>query len=426
MNTLMKTKIFNIIAAGCLVLATASCDGNWTPPSAGEGTLSLASMEVRNDDAVKLIKNDQSRAAVNINDYKVYISKKGEETPLYTYKYSEIPEILTLNVGEYTVDVKSHDVQKAEWERPYFLGSKDIKIESGKITDAGEIVCKFSSIKVTIDYTQELRSMLSEATVNVLVNDEGELDYVLGENKAGYFEALEGSSTIIVTFNGVVNGTPLTSSLNITDAEAGQHRIITFSVKNIPDVPEQTGTIDPTTGISIDASMITEDIDGNQTVQEDLISGIKRPWDPGEDPGPVTPPVGDEAITFTVSEGLNLDGPNPTTLDAYVIHIHSENGIENMQVDIMSDSQDFIESAGTMMPLSFDMAHLPDDLYETLKDPEIGLEGNEAVLHKNDVDFNITKLVPLLGAFPGTHKFQIAVTDTEGNKNSMTLIISAN
>lgn len=422
----MKSNIFNILGAGCLMFAITSCDGAWTPPSPAEGELALGAMDVKNDDAVKLIENDMSRASsdAEIQNYKVSISKKGENTPVYTYTYGEMPEVVTLNVGEYTVSVKSHDVQKAEWDKPYFIGSRDFSITSGKITEVEEIVCKFSSIKVTITYSDELKSMLTEATVNVKANDLGVLDFTLGETRAGYFEALEGSTTMIVTFNGVLNGTAITKSVNLTNVAAGQHRIINFGAKTIPPVPEQTGTVDPG-GITVDADMIIEDIDGNQTVEEDIIGDVKNPWDPGtgEDPNPPTPPTpGEEAAKFE-STTINLDGVNDPTKysgdpETAVVSISCPEGFANLKVKIATDNANFEASVSEMLPMEFDLAY-PGDQADNLASLEFPV--GDAVIGQKSLDFDISMFVPLLGSFPGTHTFTITVVDSKGSESSKTL-----
>ena len=430
MNRTMKTNIFNILAAGSVMLAMTSCDGTWTPPSPAEGELALGAMNVTNDDAVKLVQNDMSRASsdTELQNYKVSISRKGESAPIYIYTYSEMPEVVTLSVGDYTVSVKSHDVQKAEWDKPYFIGSRDFSIASGKITEVEDIVCKFSSIKVTIAYSDELKSMLTEATVNVKANDLGELDFTLGETRAGYFEALEGSTTMIVTFNGVLNGTAITKTVNITDVAAGQHRIITFGSKQIPDVPEQVGGIDPSEGITIDADMIIEDIDGNQTVVEDIIDA-KRPWGEeggGDDPNPPTPPVGDDdAATFT-STTLDLDGINDPTNAKFdgnpgtaVVTITCPEGFANLKVKITTDNAQFEAAVSEMLPLEFDLAY-PGDQEENLASLEFPV-GND-VIGKTELPSDISMFVPLLGNYSGTHTFTITAVDSKGNESSKALI----
>lgn len=427
----MKTNIFNILAACGVMFAMSSCDGAWTPPTAPEGDLALGAMDVVNDDAQKLVYNDMSRASdIDLSNYKVSVCPKGGDTPLYTWTYSSMPEVVTLPVGDYTVVVKSHDVQKAEWDNPYFIGSKNFSVANGKITEVDQIVCKFSSVKVTIAYSDLLKEMLTEATVTVKINDLGILNFDLAETRAGYFEALEGSSTMIVTFNGVINGTAVEKNINITDIAAGQHRIITFGSKVIPPVPEQTGSVDPTSGIDISADMVTEDIDGNQTIEEDIMDTPKRPWEPEpEEPGPVTPPTEDAAATFT-STTLNLSGTNDPKDPKYsgdpgtaAVKIDCPKGFANLIVDIKTDNPNFEASVGEMLPMHFDLAY-PGDAGEDLG--SIGFPIGDEVIGQTSIDFDISQFVPLLGAFSGTHSFTITVKDSEGAEASKALVFKVN
>ena len=129
----MKSNILTCAAIAAAMMAT-SCDDNWTPALGDDGQLDLSSVSVINDDATKLVKNEQSRADVDLSDYVVEIFKSGETTPTNTWAYGSMPEVVTLAAGDYSINVKSHEVAKAEWERPYFTGSQTFSIATGKIT----------------------------------------------------------------------------------------------------------------------------------------------------------------------------------------------------------------------------------------------------------------------------------------------------
>ena len=112
------TFLYNILAAGALVVGFTSCHEDIdvpTSPSGDNGTLQLSSLSIDMSDAEKVISSSAGRAGADINDFFVYISAQGSDEVLHTYRYGDMPEILTLPVGEYTVNVESHKIQKAEW-----------------------------------------------------------------------------------------------------------------------------------------------------------------------------------------------------------------------------------------------------------------------------------------------------------------------
>lgn len=426
----MKTKILSLMLLVASGAGLTSCsDDNWNPDgnSSTEGTLSLSSMDVDVAQGETLL----ARAGVNTDGYLVEIVNAESGVTENSYVYAQMPEVITLPVGDYTVNVESHKVKDAEFDAPYFVGSKEFSITAGKLTEIGTVTCKFSNIKVSIRYTEELAKMLGDdSNVKVVANDNGTLNFGRAETRSGYFAAVEGSTTLVAHFTATIDGNAIQAIKTFTDVAAGQHHIITFSVKNgSSTVPDEFGTISPT-GITVDAEIEHEDIAGNVTADEDNTSGTAtRPgteeW-PDDEPTTPDDPVVDpaaEPITFN-GNGLNLDGgTNPVNLDEYIIDIHADNGIANLFVKIESDNEAFIASAGQMVPMNFDMAHLDDENYEKLA--SIGLEGNAAVLGKTDVPFDISALVPLLESFPGTHTFTITVTDSEGNTLSKKLIIVA-
>lgn len=418
----MKTKIFSLLFAVIACLGLAACnDDNWDPNGWDkEGSVSFATMSLDVDDAT----TEVSRAGISTDNFIVTIKDKTSGAVRRTYKYGTMPEVVSLPVGSYTVSVKSHEIKPAEFEAPYYVGSADFSIEAGKITEIGSILCKFMSIKVTIKYTKELASKLGEsAHVKVVANDRGELDFVYGETRSGYFEAVDGSSTLVAEFFANINGNDVYAIKSFGDVTAGQHHIITFSIKNgTGTIPDEYGQISQD-GITIDANIEHEDVSSNTQVSDNSgSSDHKRPGDEEwpDEPGPDDPV--DDPISFITELKLGPSTNDVVAGNKYIVNIKADNGIENLKVNISSTNEGFIASAGEMLPMSFDLAHLDDELFESLA--SIGLEGNDAVLGKKKVPFEITELVPLLGAFPGTHTFTIEVTDKAdpANNKSMSLI----
>lgn len=422
----MNTKILSIITFLIAVTLT-SCGESWEPNPVSDknGQLSLSSMGVEVSNAETVV----SRYSTDISDFIVSISSaagaaQGE------WKYSEMPEVITLPVGDYTITVKSHEVEKAAWEKPYFLGSKAFTIEDSRITEIGIIECVLSNIKVSIKYDQSIVPYLGDdVKVVVVANDEGMLTYTKDETRAGYFEAIEGSSTLVATLTGTVNGYYETVENVYTDVEAGQHRIITYKLKGPnPVVPDETGTINPGEGINVDSDYEVVDLNNDINESENVIPGTRPgqedpvdPDDPDTPDNPDTPE--DDPITFD-SETLSFDKVN-TPLDgvSYIVDIHSEAGLSHLIVEIISNDLTDEMLRGVGLAAKFDLAY-PGDL-ETALSESFGFPVGNEVIGQHDIKFDITEFVPLLNLYPGQHQFKLTATDANNIQVVKTLTFVA-
>lgn len=426
----MKTNISSIAMAAAM-LTVVSCSEHWTPPTGSDGSLALGSMIVDVKENANVIVSPGSRAAADVNNFQVTIyDKTGAEAGSWTY--GQMPEIVTLAAGDgYVVKVKSHDVEKAAWEMPYYYGeSKSFSIEKNKITEVGTVTAEFKSIKVTVEFTDELKAIVSDdVKVVIEANDEGLITFTKKEvedGSAAYFEAVDGSTTMVAHFAGSIRGNAVDSKAPFTDIAAGQHRIVRYGVKIGPDVPEPDGSITPG-GITIDTEIVEVDVDGNTTVLDPDIDPSDRPGheDPEnpDKPGPdePTPPgPGGEAATFT-SETLDTEGGINYSKDWVgdaIVTIDCPEGFAKLEVVIDSDglTPEVLEGVG--LAKKFDLAD-PRELSEGLEG--LGFPIGDAVLGKTTIDFNITEFVPLLNIYPGKSDFIITVTDSKGATSTLTL-----
>ncbi len=413
------------------MLTVVSCSEHWTPPTGSDGSLALGSMIVDVKENANVIVSPGSRAAADVNNFQVTIyDKTGAEAGSWTY--GQMPEIVTLAAGDgYVVKVKSHDVEKAAWEMPYYYGeSKSFSIEKNKITEVGTVTAEFKSIKVTVEFTDELKAIVSDdVKVVIEANDEGLITFTKKEvedGSAAYFEAVDGSTTMVAHFAGSIRGNAVDSKAPFTDIAAGQHRIVRYGVKIGPDVPEPDGSITPG-GITIDTEIVEVDVDGNTTVLDPDIDPSDRPGheDPEnpDKPGPdePTPPgPGGEAATFT-SETLDTEGGINYSKDWVgdaIVTIDCPEGFAKLEVVIDSDglTPEVLEGVG--LAKKFDLAD-PRELSEGLEG--LGFPIGDAVLGKTTIDFNITEFVPLLNIYPGKSDFIITVTDSKGATSTLTL-----
>lgn len=451
----MNTKIFSAIAIGSCILGAVSCTDNWEPNLDGKkGTLNMEALDVDVSEVEKVISVDTGtashapkgradEAAYDINNFVVKVTDKTTGAQAALWSYSNTPEIATFDPGDYTLEIYSHEIENvAEWERPYFYVSQDFSIEENKITHIEEtLVAKLANSAVSVRFDDELLKYAGDdIKVTVVANDGGRLEYTTAETRKGYFHILEGSTTIVVTFTGTVNGYRESVTLPASNLEAGQHRIYTFKVKVNGNVtPDETGSIVPGSGIEIDASVTDEDVDGNITMDEDYETvrpedrpGYEQPLEPDQPDQPGTDPS-DAAATFNPSPDLDLNGVNnfnefgdgsdlaPGTKKASMT-IECPAGVAHIVVDIDSPylTEEFL--SGVQMSTHFDLAE-PGDLEDALRG--FNLPVKDEVIGKTSVDFDITNLVPLLGigAEPSdTHNFIITVTDKNGKQSVQKLV----
>ena len=126
---------------------------------------------------------------------------------------------------------------------------------------------------------------------------------------------------------------------------------------------------------------------------------------------------GDETKITITSDDVDFDAVNDIK-DKVIVKIDAEYGIEHLQVTISSDNADFVASVSELLPMSFDLAY-PGDNAANFE--SIGFPTGSNVIGSTHIDFDISQFVPLLGSFPGTHHFQISVTDAKNKQLVKTL-----
>ena len=419
----MNYKIFSTIAIATFMMS--SCSDNWAPSTDDEGVGQLRMDAINVTNAENVI----NRAGVDVSNFIVSINNADGET-VKRWKYSEMPEVVTLPVDEgYYIDVISHNQEKAAWEAPFFKGSSEkFNIVKNQLTNAGTITCKLSNIKVSIKFADDLKKIMEEdCKVTVIANDAGLLEFTANETRSGYFQAIEGSSTLVATFTGTIRGSYEEIRKVYTDVEAGQHRIITYSVKSgDPTIPDENGNIEIADGISIDMTTIDESVNGNVSTDEDIIDGDR----PGQEE-PVNPepdqPTPDEPSEkfFTFNTSISLTETNQAVEGKdYSIDIVSVNPLANLKVKIESNylTDEFLASVGLVS--EFDLANLTPELSAMLGEGGFGFPTGDQVKGSKSVKFDLTPFIPLLNLSPtpnDIHKFHLTVVDDKNNSETVVL-----
>lgn len=416
--------------------------------SSATGGLLTAALDVslNSEFGPRSVKNRKVRAAVpDINDFKVAFYQKGAEDPTVTYDYDKMPEIVTLPVGDYMAVAFYGENPVAGWDSPYYEGkSKEFTIEEDQITDKVDpIVCKIANVRVSVEFTDELRKVLgSNCEVEVVVGDAGSLTFSLADveaGRSGYFRYINDSQTLAATFRGDVDGAYTEETKTSDKVAPGYYYAITFSLHDAGE--EDPGFIQPgdDSFIKVDATVTTEDIEWNGESGESVIEDDMRPQ---ENPSKPDDPVGPE------QPGDEGNGPKITAKEPYkfgqvndiivedgeskydvVLNIHSDapGGIEEFVVTIKSN----ILTPDVLRDVSLsDVIDLvnPGDMEDALRN-DLHFPVGSQVKGQQDVTFDITTFMPILIAVSsgqeGTHQFVLRVKDANG-VTEKTLILHNN
>lgn len=393
----------------------------------GEATFQKASLSVDLNDDETLVR---AAARPDVEDFNVEFFINGEDKAAYTYRYRDMPEVVTLKVlgesSDYVVRASYGENPVAAWESPYYAGESSFTIKPNEIaTDVEPIVCKLANIKTTIKFDEGLTEVMSsDSKVTVEVGDSGVLDFTKDdEDKSGYFAYVPNtsdgtSSTLVATFIGTVSGLETVQTKSHQDLKPGNHYLITFRLKSADE--EDPGNVNGM--VSVDATVQRVDSNGNVSQDEDLLDDDLRPNQGGNGGGsttnPPTPPVtGGDAPQITASSGVLLDTPNQVANlngKPVELYIKSDSGISEFKVNISTTDTDLFGPAceDLFNGMDIDMCNpgaSTDNLINLglLKDPR-GVKGEKSVT------FSVTDFMEMIAEFPGTHTFTLTVKDADG------------
>ncbi len=147
-----------------------------------------------------------------------------------SWRMTEVPEKISLPAGNYTVTAASSSAQQpAAWEAPYYYGSQAAQVVSHRTTEVS-VICTLQNIRVTVDYSEDLKAALGEEFSTRVQIGDGTLDFEKGDTRAGYFMAPQATNTMHIEFDGMVDGVRETFSMTAGDLTAGQWRRVTLTI----------------------------------------------------------------------------------------------------------------------------------------------------------------------------------------------------
>lgn len=397
------------------------------------GQLSLASMKMEVDLKVDTV-YPQSRAGVDVSNFLLTIkNSQGEQVEQYTY--SEMPEIISLPVGTYTVVASSAETATNGFDVPFYTGSTEqFTIKENELTEVSALTCRLANVMISVEYDEELRKLMGEDVVTTVKIGDNSLDIPSSETRKAYLIAPASAGSMDITLKGTIDGESVTEVKRVDNVQAGQYNIIKYVLNSVDDGTNSNGGGNLNIAINIDSSMTSSDETvGVNPGEEPGIDDF--PTDGGEEPGDGdgdSDGDGEGGITSDISiTGKELGG-KPFNIDqtqtitgatTLIVGIEAPAGIQNLKVAISSTDEEFSAIGASLG--EFDLAH-SKNMNETAQGmiPSLGLPIDDKVLNKEYLDFNISSFTSLLGGFyDATHTFKITVTDNNGVTVSKSLVI---
>lgn len=405
-------KILNLflIAAASILLSSCNKENIAYPADGKTGTLDMSSIAVTyNTETVLRSGENSDTQDFIVSIYNAQNVQQGE------WKYKEMPEILSLTAGEYLLKVKSHEPLPAAWEAPYYYAEKNFTIVADQMTRIGDIVCKLSNVKVTVEYSEDLLAVIGEeCKVNVGLGL-GSLDFSIDETRAGYFTVEEETNRLYAYFTGPIDGYIDTIYNEIDNVKAGEWRILRYSLKE-PE-PGQPASGDFTTSLRVDVSCYIVEQNVEIPVEEDVIEDPE----PSTPDTPTPPPSGEEGPEITATT-FDINEPQIVTPELTIkIMVTSENPLSGFTVDIESTTLTAEELESVGLSTHLDLAN-PGELKDKLIG--LGFPTGDQVIGQNELSFDITQFSTLLSALgAGTHNFIMKATDNQDNVTTETLTL---
>lgn len=388
------------------------------------GQLSLASMKMEVDLKVDTV-YPQSRAGVDVSNFLLTIkNSQGEQVEQYTY--SEMPEIISLPVGTYTVVASSAEAATNGFDVPFYTGSTEqFTIKENELTEVSALTCRLANVMISVEYDEELRKLMGEDVVTTVKIGDNSLDIPSSETRKAYLIAPASAGSMDITLKGTIDGESVTEVARKDNVQAGQYHIIKNVLSLVNDGNNSMGG-NLNIAINIDSSMTSSDETvGVNPGEEPGIDDF--PTDGGEEPGDGDGDGGDESGSdqnMPTIEGTNfnkkpfdIDNDRLTISGAaeLKVTIGAPNGIANLFVEIISKTLDVSEVG---LPKSFDLAY-PGENSDALSG--LGFPVGDKVIGQTEVPFDISNFTIFLPTFKGNHDFKIRVVDSKGLEETKTL-----
>ena len=404
-----------IITTLAVMAVFTGCKKDKVSESMGTGMLSL---ELLGDGNLSygdvILKSEENIAELDVNTFSIVIDGLEGKYHNEWATYAEMPPVLELSSGKYTITATSPKSGDSKWGEPVYSGSSDFTISVGA-TSTVEVVCGISNVKVSINLTDAFLAEIVDFEITVEEQKENgkTLIWTNDDITAGQSAYFDVSPLQIYVTGKRWDDTPDNPSVanttaRISDVQAAKHYIL-----NLNAITSGNGNVT----LEIDPSL------DDQTENIDIPGLIETPVEGGDDPAdpdpedPETPAISIEWPSnpnfdrTQIVEGMNvnLSIKAPAGISTFVVSVDSpalNNVIPTMTTD-GSRNMDMINDTKLIPYMS-----------------EFGLPTGDALKGQTSVDFPLSGLLPFILGLPnniGDHNFTLSVTDASGNSFSQTL-----
>ena len=404
----MKKYIYIALAAAAM--AFAGCKEK--PVELGPTGLQLK-ISAEGNYVDKVVKSSES---IDINTFIVSVEKKDGKFSK-TWTYAELPSLVELSSGEYTVNVTSPEMDKVAWEQPSYAATKDFAIVNGIVTPI-DMVCTLQNMKNSVYCSQHFMDQLTEFNIKIS-NADGHLIWTAEE--VGVYAETDGVKTITKepSKHAYFSVNELTINVDGYRALDNTTANLTYEIKNVAARDHHIIYLDAyVTGqaamtLSIDSSVNDKDVEvlfpgidpDDSNIDDDIDAGWGEPeGDQPSIPDPTsTAPYMEweanpdfEKMDIVANMNVELMVYAPEKIKGFVVKV-SDNFLPAIQMlvpgvealDLINDTE-VMAALGTMLPVG------------------------DQLLGKTEVAFSLSKLVPLIASVGNQgedYVFTLEVTD---------------
>lgn len=394
----IRAKLLACVFVSALVLFTGCKDNPMEHGGAdqtqGELLLNLAT------DLNEVVKSEASVKGEDINEYAILISKAGAPYAGFD-TYAEMPEGKKVRLYNGTYNLKAYwgkDVE-AEFEAPFYMGTKDFEIKGSETTNVS-LVCKLANTKITLLYTESFKVAFKDyvAYRTDFTTDftKSPLVFKSNELRSAYFKASPFVLTVYLTKS---DGDVLFYSFpKQANVKVGDHYIVSLRGKGISD---------PEAGFVIEVNDVTNNIITTSEVSiKDLIKAAPEMN------------ISSDALATPV---YVVGQPDPTK--SIIAYAKSEAGIKD--IVIKSDDDVFSKNG---IPAELSLASLAEDSELAEKVKAIGIElETQSLVGQTGYKINFNRMLANLDMLASedekSHIFTIDVIDKYDQKGTGTFTL---